>query len=104
MVRRTTDGELMDPAALVAPPDDAGRGHSDWSDRHERVLGALTAAEEEGGGEAVHLEEIARRAGLGEDETRQLLHDLVRVHRMATELAGSDRPDLGPRYEAAPRF
>lgn len=104
MVRRTTDGELMDPAALVAPPDDAGPGHIDWTDRHEQVLGALTAAEEERGGEAVHLEEVARRAGLAEDETRRLLHDLVRVHRRATELAGSDRPDLGPRYETTPRF
>lgn len=79
-------------------------GHIDWTDRHEQVLGALTAAEEERGGEAVHLEEIARRAGLAEDETRRLLQDLVRVHRRATELAGSDRPDLGPRYETTPRF
>ncbi|NKQ24706.1 hypothetical protein [Streptomyces galbus] len=102
MVRRTTESEPMDPATFVAPPDDTGRGHFDWTDRHERVLGALTAAEEERGGEAPHLEQIARRAGLGEDETRRLLHDLVRVHRMAAELAGSDRPDPGPRHETTP--
>ncbi|WP_326779493.1 helix-turn-helix domain-containing protein [Streptomyces longwoodensis] len=99
---RTTDGELMDPAALVAPPDDPTPG-IDWTDRHEQVLGALTAAEEERGGEAVHLEEIARRAGLAEDETRRLLQDLVRC--TAGPRAGRQRPlDLGPRYETTPRF
>jgi hypothetical protein len=38
------------------------------------------------------------------DETRAPLHDLTRVHRPVTELAGVDIPDMGPRWEAKPRL
>ncbi|MFJ1730455.1 hypothetical protein [Streptomyces sp. NPDC088254] len=75
-----------------------------YTERHEEVLRALAAAEERGGGEPVHLEEISRGAGLGTDETQILLDDLRRVHHRVTELAGSDRPDLGPRFGTAPRL
>ncbi|MFE0354617.1 hypothetical protein ACFW2I_14075 [Streptomyces nigra] len=51
-------------------------------------------------GDAVLLGEIARRAEVPPDETRALLHDLTRVHRLVTELAGVDTPDMGPRWEA----
>jgi hypothetical protein len=33
-----------------------------------------------------------------------LLHDLVTVHRLVTELEGTDTPDLGPRFEEKPRL
>ncbi|MFF9624540.1 hypothetical protein [Streptomyces griseosporeus] len=82
----------------------AGQEYPDWSDRHERVFNALSAAQERNSGQAVHLEDIAATAGLGLQETRTLLHDLTRVQRLVTELAGGDRPDLGPRYEVKPRM
>ncbi|MFF5041194.1 hypothetical protein [Streptomyces nigra] len=55
-------------------------------------------------GDAVLLDEIARRAEMPPDETRAPLHDLTRVHRPVTELAGVDIPDMGPRWEAKPRL
>ncbi|MFH8935895.1 hypothetical protein [Streptomyces griseosporeus] len=82
----------------------AGHEYPDWSDRHERVFGALSEAQQRNRGQAVHLEDIAATAGLGLQETRTLLHDLTRVQRLVTELAGGDRPDLGPRYEVKPRM
>ncbi|MFF9283374.1 hypothetical protein [Streptomyces griseosporeus] len=82
----------------------AGHEYPDWSDRHERVFDALSEAQERNRGQAVHLEDIAATAGLGPEETRTLLHDLTRVQRLVTELAGGDRPDLGPRYEVKPRM
>lgn len=81
-----------------------GQDYPDWSDRHERVFNALSEAQERNSGQAVHLEDIAATAGLGLQETRTLLHDLTRVQRLVTELAGGDRPDLGPRYEVKPRM
>ncbi|MFE0438706.1 hypothetical protein ACFW2K_27520 [Streptomyces nigra] len=55
-------------------------------------------------GDTVLSDEIARRAEVPPDEMRALLHDLTRVHRLATELAGVDTPDMGPRWEAKPRL
>lgn len=72
--------------------------------RHERVFQALTEAERAHGGEGVHLDDVARAARLPRDETRALLHDLTVEHRLVTEVQGADSPDLGPRYEAKPRF
>ncbi|WP_165985475.1 hypothetical protein [Streptomyces sp. YIM 98790] len=80
-----------------------GRGAPEYGPDHERVFQALSAAEEEHGGEGVYLPEIARLAGLPLEEVRLLVHDLVVVHGLATELQGTDRPDLGPRYETKPR-
>jgi hypothetical protein len=41
-------------------------------------------------------------AGLPEEQTRLLLHDLISVRRMVAELEGSDTSDLGPRFEVKP--
>ncbi|MFC4466298.1 hypothetical protein ACFPH6_17485 [Streptomyces xiangluensis] len=95
------------------PPGPAGqtpestpypRGRPDYSEEHEQVFRALAEAEREHGGEGVHLEDVARVAGLPTEETRTLLHDLVSVHRLVTELQGSDAPDQGPRFETKPRL
>jgi hypothetical protein len=79
-----------------------GRGRPGYSSEHERVLGALVRSMERHGGDAVHLEEVARTADMPRDEVRPLMHDLVTTHKVATELAGVDRPDLGPRYGLKP--
>jgi hypothetical protein len=82
----------------------AGRASGPYSEVHERVFQALSRTQEEHRGEAVHLEEVARASDLPPDETSELLHDLVTVHGLATELAGSDSPDMGPRFEVKPRI
>ena len=84
--------------------DFSGRGHPDYTDEHAKVFTALTMAQEEHNGEAVYLDQIADGAGLPEDQTRVLLHDLVTVHRLVTELQGTDNPDMGPRFEVKPRL
>lgn len=81
-----------------------GRGNPGYTEAHERVFRALTQAQHAHGGEAVYLEEIARGSGLSRQEARVLLHDLVNVHRLVTELDLSDTPDLGPRFEEKPRL
>ena len=96
--------EPRDPVRKGSAQASPRRGLPEYGARHERVFQALTAAQEHHGGDAVHLEEISRAAGIPEEETRELLHELTQVHRLTTELAGSDRPDLGPRYETAPRL
>ncbi|MGV9255662.1 hypothetical protein [Streptomyces sp. NPDC003697] len=68
------------------------------------MLLALTAAQECRHGEGVYLEEVARASGLSPQEARSVLHDLTQVHRLVTELAGADRPDLGPRFAVTPRL
>ena len=93
--------EPADDSPLV---DFSGRGHPDYSDEHAQVFTALTLTQEEHNGEAVYLDEIADGAGLPEEQTRVLLHDLITVHRLVTELQGSDYPDLGPRFEVKPRL
>ena len=84
--------------------DFSGRGHPDYTDEHGQVFAALTLTQEEHNGEAVYLDEIADAAGYSREQTRVLLHDLTRVHRLVTELEGSDTPDLGPRFEVKPRL
>lgn len=64
----------------------AGRASGPYSEVHERVFQALSRTQEEHRGEAVHLEEVARASDLPPDETSELLHDLVTVHGLATEL------------------
>ncbi|WP_262505176.1 hypothetical protein [Streptomyces sp. TRM68367] len=59
-------------------PTFAGRQPPDYTDRHEQVFRSLSGAQERHGGEAVHLDEIARASGLPPDETRTLLHDWPR--------------------------
>ncbi|MDT0445113.1 hypothetical protein [Streptomyces johnsoniae] len=88
-----------------APPPGrtfTGRGAPGYGSDHARVFQALGDAERRHGGDAVYATEIARTAGLPDERTRLLLHDLVSVHRLVTELQGTDRPDLGPRYETRP--
>ena len=92
------------PADEPPPVDYIGRGRPDYTDDHARVFTALTQAQEEHNGDAVYLDEIADGASLPEEQTRVLLHDLVTVHRLVTELQGSDHPDLGPRFEVKPRL
>lgn len=84
--------------------DFSGRGHPDYTDEHAQVFSALTLTQEEHNGEAVYLDEIADAAGFSQERTRILLHDLTRVHRLVTELEGTDTPDLGPRFEVKPRL
>lgn len=84
--------------------DFTGRGRPGYTEAHERVFQAIAEAEQEHGGEGVTLDEAARRAGVPKDQTRTLLHDLTQTHRLVTELAGADEPDLGPRYETKPRL
>ncbi|MEU1889582.1 hypothetical protein [Streptomyces pristinaespiralis] len=79
-----------------------GRGHPDYTDAHEQVFRCLVSAQQEHGGQGVHLDEIAHAADRTPEETRPLLHDLIVTHRLVTELNGSGAPDLGPRYEAKP--
>ncbi|MFR9724499.1 hypothetical protein ACL02R_14215 [Streptomyces sp. MS19] len=80
----------------------SGREHGEYGADHARVYGALGEAERRHGGEAVFATEVARTAGLPDERTRLALHDLVTVHRLVTELQGTDRPDMGPRYETKP--
>ncbi|MCF6522639.1 hypothetical protein [Streptomyces sp. JJ36] len=83
-------------------PTYRGRGRPGYTEQHERVFRVLTDAERSHGGEGVHLQELARDAGLPQDETRTLLHDLTTEHGLVTELQGTDSPDMGPRYETRP--
>jgi uncharacterized protein YbjT (DUF2867 family) len=98
------DADVKDPAARGAERTFTGRGSAGYTAEHEKVFSALTAAQQENGGEAVHLSQISRAAGLSGEETRALLHDLMQVHHLVTELAGSDTPDMGPRFETKPRL
>jgi hypothetical protein len=94
-------------AGDVAPgggPERAFAGQAGYSDAHEQVFRALTQAQEEHGGEAVYLDEVARGSGMPRDRVRALLHDLARVHRLVTVLEHADAPDRGPRYEVKPRL
>ncbi|MGV9944267.1 hypothetical protein [Streptomyces sp. NPDC003401] len=75
-----------------------------YSEEHERVFQVLGRLQRAHRGEAVHLEEVASASRLPPEETSALLHDLVAVHGLAAELAGSDTPDLGPRFEIRPRL
>lgn len=81
-----------------------GPGNPDYTQEHEAVFTALVAAQEEHGGEGVHLEEIARRSSLPRGRVRELLHDLARVQRLIAEQEGTDTPDLGPRFEQKRRL
>lgn len=92
------------PRAGPGPSPFQGRGHPAYSAAHARVFETLTAAEAENGGEGVYLEEIARRSGVPQEQTRGLLHDLIVAHGLAAELQHLDQPDLGPRYEVKRRL
>jgi hypothetical protein len=76
---------------------------AEYGPEHERVFSALTEAESSNGGEGVYLEQVAGAAGLPPEETRLLLHDLVSVHKLVTELDAAD-DDLGPRFTTKTRL
>ncbi|MEU3342370.1 hypothetical protein [Streptomyces sp. NPDC006668] len=92
---------IKDPAAAGAERTFVEGERQEYTQEHERVFQAVSAAHD---GEAVLLDDIARRADIPPNETRALLHDLTRVHRVVTELAGADTPDMGPRWETKPRL
>jgi hypothetical protein len=82
----------------------AGRGRPGYTEAHEQVFAALTAAQAANGGDAVYLDEVARGSGLPPDQTRTLLHDLAEVDRLVTILPGTGTPDPRERFEEKPRL
>ncbi|MGW2787728.1 hypothetical protein ACWC3X_42205 [Streptomyces populi] len=94
---------IKDPAAGAERTFVEGE-RQEYTQEHERVFQAVSAAQAAHDGDAVLLDDIARRADIPLNETRALLHDLTRVHRLVTELAGVDTPDMGPRWEIKPRL
>lgn len=78
--------ELVDTAATESARTFEGRGNPSYGEQHEQVFSALTALEEESGGEGVALQDVAQAAGFSPEDTRVLLHDLVTVHRLVTEV------------------
>ncbi|MFC7840673.1 hypothetical protein [Streptomyces sp. NPDC057382] len=95
---------IKDPAAARAERTFVEDEREEYTQEHERVFQAVSASQAAHDGEAVLLDDIARRADIPPHETRALLHDLTRVHRLVTELAGTDTPDMGPRWETKPRL
>jgi hypothetical protein len=77
------------------------RDVTEYGPEHERVFSALTQAEAANGGDGVYLEQVAGEAQLPAEETRLLLHDLVSVHKLVTELDAAD-DDLGPASRRRP--
>jgi hypothetical protein len=79
-----------------------GRGSPDYSSEHEHVFRALATAEQQHGGEPVRLDDISREAHMPQEETQTLVHDLVTVHHLVTEIQETETPDLS-HYETKPR-
>jgi hypothetical protein len=82
----------------------ASRQACEYTPEHEQVFAALTDAQRAHDGEAVYLDEIARRSGQDRERTRTLLHDLTEVHHLVTQLDQTGSPDLGPRFEVKLRL
>lgn len=80
------------------------RGQAEYTEIHERVFRAVADAEQAHDGEGAYLQDISRRAGLTESQTRTVLHELTAGHGLVTQLEGTDDPDLGTRYEVKPRL
>ncbi|MFD8235019.1 hypothetical protein ACFV20_24460 [Streptomyces sp. NPDC059696] len=95
---------IKDPAAVGPERTFVDGERQEYTQEHERVFQAVSAAQAERNGDAVLLDHIARRADIPPNQTRALLHDLTRVHRLVTELAGTATPDMGPRWETKPRL
>lgn len=95
------DEELVDTAATEPSRTFQGRGKPSYKDEHERVFRALATAEAANDGQAVPLQDVAQEAGLPQEEVRVLLHDLVSVHHLATEI---QETSTGARYETAARY
>ncbi|MEE1938692.1 hypothetical protein V1L54_04575 [Streptomyces sp. TRM 70361] len=102
--RTAREARSRDQAAEpVTGRDFTGRGTPEYGEEHEKVFRALAGEEQKHPGEPVHLQDVSRVTGLPQEETRELLHDLVAVHKLASEVQAGDSPDLGPRYETKPR-
>jgi DNA-binding IclR family transcriptional regulator len=71
------------------------------SPQETRVYQAIAALE--AAGDQVYFDQIVRASALPPDQVHRALHALLNEHRLVHELARVDRPDLGPRYELAPR-
>ena len=76
---------------------------TEYGPEHERVFSALTEAESSNGGDGAYLDQVSAAAQLPADETRLVLHDLVSVHKLVTELDAAD-DDLGPRFTTKARL
>jgi hypothetical protein len=100
--RHPDQGSERDRAGGATDRSWTDREVTDYGPQHEQVLSALAQAEALSGGEGVYLEQVSAAAQLPQEETRALLHDLVSVHNLATQLEGADDPDLGPRFMTRP--
>ena len=102
--QRQPDAEDEQPAPVPPTgPEFPGRDAPRYTARHERVFTALSETERQRSGEPAALEDIAHAAGLPRDEVRALLHDLVTVHRLVTELP-QPGVDQGYRFEVKSRL
>lgn len=73
----------------------------DLSPEETRVYQAVASLET--AGRPVYFDQIVSASGLTEQQVHRALHTLMTAHKLVTELARVDDPDLGPRYELAPR-
>lgn len=71
------------------------------SPQETRVYQAVAALE--AAGEPVYFDQIVRASALPPNQVHKALHALLNEHKLIHELARVDRPDLGPRYELAPK-
>lgn len=102
--QRQPDAGDEHPEPVPPPsPEYPERDASQYTERHERVFRALAETERRRPGEPPALEDIAPVAGLPRDEVRALLHDLVTVHRLVTELP-QPGADEGYRFEVKSRL
>jgi hypothetical protein len=99
---RQAEAGVRGPAGL--PRAFTGSETSEYTAEHEQLFAALIDAQQANDGEAVYLDEIARRSGQDHKRTRALLHDLTEVHHLVTQLHQADSPDLGPRFEVKRRL
>ncbi|KAF4409112.1 MULTISPECIES: hypothetical protein [Streptomyces] len=96
------DAEVRTPGAAQTPGV-TGTGSRGYTREHEQVFRALAEEEEAHGGSPVRLDDVSRAAHLPREETREVLHDLVTVHHVATEIQGAGDPDMGSAFETKPR-
>jgi hypothetical protein len=84
-------------------PGEARVRVEDLSGTDARVYQAVAESEDDTG--SPHLEDIARRAGLGLEETRLAVHRLLHTEpKILHEVPDTGPTDLGPVYELAPRI
>ncbi|HYT10714.1 MAG TPA: hypothetical protein VEL73_08650 [Mycobacteriales bacterium] len=79
---------------------------ADWagyelSEDESRMVEAIATLE--AAGRPTYLDDIAQQAGLPRETVRWLLRGLLRETDLIHEVVGGEEPDLGPRYEIAPK-